>query len=326
MTFGPIVALVLTALAFGAADYARKGPRATFLTVNSIRGMSEQTVVVATAALGMTVIVIAGGIDLASGTALALSATVLAWCLRENYGTAISLAAAAGVGAVTGLINGALISLLRVVPFIITLGMMSIYLGAAKKLSGGTTVTPKTEQVPEWLSGLNLSQVESPWLIQPVLPHFPPAVWICAALAVALAAVLKYTVFGKHVFAIGSNEATARLCGVNVARTKIAVYMLAGLFVGVAGILQFTRLSSGDPTGGIGMELRIITAVVIGGGSLKGGRGSVAGTIAGAALMVVIYSGCNVLLIDNAWTDMLVGVILIAAAAVDEFRRRRAAD
>lgn len=322
---GPVLALVITAAAFGAADYAKKGERAGFLKVGNIRQLTEQTVVVATAALGMTVIIISGGIDLAAGTALALSATVLAWCLRESYGTATSLAAAIGIGGLAGLVNGTLVSVLRVVPFIVTLGTMSVYLGIAKLAANEATVQPRTDQIPDWLSNLVFSPPKL-WLVEPVLPNFSPSLWILLLLSVGLTMVLKYTVFGRHVFAVGSSEATARLCGVNVPQVKIAVYTLAGLFVGTAGVLQFTRLAGGDPTGGSGMELKIIAAVVIGGGSLNGGRGSVLGTLAGAGLMVVISSGCNFLAIRNAWQDVVIGAIIVAAVAFDEFRRRRMAD
>jgi ribose transport system permease protein len=320
---GPLLALVVVYLSFGAADQARRGEKATFLSVNNVRNMSEQTVVVATAALGMTIVIVSGGIDLSAGTALALSATTLAWCLRENYGPAAALAAALGIGGLAGLLNGVLISLLRVVPFIITLGTMTVFLGLAKLLSDGSTVQPRLEQVPAWLSDLVLSPFEPKWLVEPVLPNFSPAVWIVVALAAASAAMLKFTVFGRYVFAVGSNEPTARLCGINVPLVKIAVYTLAGLFLGAAGVLQFSRLSSGDPTSGTGLELKIIAAVVIGGGSLSGGRGSILGTVAGAALMVVISSGCNILAVSNAVQDIVIGAIIIAAVTLDQIRRRR---
>ena len=148
---------------------------------------------------------------------------------------------------------------------------------------------------------------------------------VVAAVAVLMAAMLKYTIFGRYIFAVGSNEATARLCGINIRLVKIGVYTLAGLFVGAAGILQFTRLTSGDPTGGVGLELKIIAAVVIGGGSLSGGRGSILGTIAGAAIMVVIASGCNILGISNSIQDIVIGAIIIAAVTLDQFRQRRLA-
>ena len=141
-----------------------------------------------------------------------------------------------------------------------------------------------------------------------------------------LALVLRYTVFSRHVFAIGSNELTARLCGINVRFNKIAVYTLAGFFVGIAGLYQFSRLQAGNPTSGIGMELRIIAAVVIGGGSLSGGRGSVLGSLTGAMIIFVIGSGCTQLGLSNPIQDVILGVIVVTAVAIDQLRQRRLTD
>jgi ribose/xylose/arabinose/galactoside ABC-type transport system permease subunit len=152
---------------------------------------------------------------------------------------------------------------------------------------------------------------------------FAPVVWLLLALAVVVAAMLKYTVFGRHVFAIGSNEATARLCGINVPATRIAVYTLAGLFVGMAGLLQFSRLTVGDPTSGTGKELPVIAAVVIGGGSLSGGRGSILGTLTGALIMQVISSGCVAIRQPNHVQEIIIGVIIVAAVTIDQVRQRR---
>ncbi|MGH7129491.1 MAG: ABC transporter permease, partial [Planctomycetaceae bacterium] len=213
---------------------------------------------------------------------------------------------------------GTLISALRVVPFIVTLGTMTMFLGAATLLGENTTVRPnKATQVPDWLDLFLSSRDQALWL------GLPLGVWLTLALAVALAAVLHFTVFGRYVFALGSNEATARLCGVNVAANKIAVYALGGLFFGIAGMYQFSHLSVGNPTSGLGMELEIIAAVVIGGGSLNGGRGSVAGTLAGAAIMAVISSGCTHLELSTSIQQIILGVIIIAAVAIDQVRQRR---
>jgi ribose transport system permease protein len=322
----PLSALIIVTLLFGWVDYQRSGDRAAFLTVVNARAIGVQTVVVGTAALGMLLIVIAGGIDLSAGSAIALCAVTLAWCLERGPGVGTALVAVLGVGALTGLLNGVLISMLRVVPFIITLGTMCIYLGIAKMAARETTIRPRLADIPEWLKGLVSLADEADWLVYPVVPNFAPGVWLFLALAAVLATVLHWTVFGRYVFAIGSNEATARLCGVNVRRMKIAVYTLAGLFVAVAGILQFARLRTGNPTSGRGMELDVIAAVVVGGASLSGGRGSVLGAIAGAVLMGVIDSGCTLLEIRDSFQDVALGAIIIAAVAFDEFRRRRMAD
>lgn len=278
----------------------------------------------AVAALGMTVIIIAGGIDLSAGTALALSATVLAWCLREGAAPALAIAAGIGTGALSGLINGSLIAGLRVIPFIVTLGTMRIYLGVAKLASSEMTIQVPLAQIPVWLSnhGLVTSQPKPAWLIPNVLPNFASGVWLAFALAAALALVLRYTIFGRYVFALGSNESTARLCGINVWLMKVAVYTLGGLFVGIAGLYQFSRLSVGNPTSGSGMELSIIAAVVIGGGSLNGGRGSVLGTLAGAAMTETIRSGCSQMGWGNPYQDIALGGIIIVAVTFDQIRQR----
>jgi ribose transport system permease protein len=323
-TLGPLLALLLIVALFAGLGQWKHGERSAFFTLRNLHAISVQASPVAVAALGMTVIIIAGGIDLSAGTALALSATVLAYALREGYSPALAILAGVGAGCVTGFINGALISGLRVVPFIITLGTMMAYVGIAKILASETTVRPALDQIPAWLTnaGLVTTRPKPLWLVQPVLPNFASGVWLAFALAAGLALVLRYTVFGRHVFAIGSNESTARLCGINVSWTKIAVYTLSGLFVGIAGIYQFARLSSGNPTSGIGMELRIIAAVVIGGGSLNGGRGSVLGTLAGAAMTETIRSGCTQMGWSNPIQDIIIGLIIVAAVAFDQLRQR----
>jgi ribose transport system permease protein len=315
---GPFLALAAVVLFFAAADTLRGGD--TFLSERNFRTMSVQTATVAVAALGMTVVIIAGGIDLSAGTAVALCATVLAWCLKRDYSSVGSVVLALGTGCLAGLINGVLISLLGVVPFIVTLGTMTVYLGVAKMIAEETTIRPdRVRQVPVWLQDLLSTRSEALWF------GLPLGVWLALALAIALAIVLRYSVFGRYVYALGSNEATARLCGINVTGNKVALYALSGLFVGVAGMYQFSRLSTGNPTSGVGLELRIIAAVVIGGGSLSGGRGTVTGTLTGAAIMAVIASGCTQLQLNNPVQDVILGVIIVAAVTLDQFRQRRLA-
>jgi ribose transport system permease protein len=242
----------------------------------------------------------------------------LAQALVSGYSPLVAIGICIAVGGLCGLINGVLICALRMVPFIVTLGTMTIYLGLAKYLAAETTIKPDGRIVPEWLRASASPRPPDPaWLVM------PSSGWITLLLAIALAVVLKYTVFGRHVFAVGSNESTARLCGINVPRTKIAIYTLAGLFVGVAGVFKFARLSIGDPTAGNGMELQIIAAVVIGGGSLSGGRGSVVGTLAGAAIMRVIAAGCTILSIDNPIQYIVVGLVIVTAVAIDAIRQHR---
>jgi ribose/xylose/arabinose/galactoside ABC-type transport system permease subunit len=313
---GPFVALALVVGIFTLADNLQEdGGR--FATLRNAQNVLVQSATVAVAALGMTMIIISGGIDLSAGTTMALCGTVLAWVLLQGQPPAVAIAAGIGTGCLAGCVNGALISLLRVVPFIVTLGTMTIYLGLAKLLSNSTMVRPDPHQVPEWMKGLLSPRPQHEWMI------FSAGVWMVLVLAAIVAAVLRYTIFGRHVFAVGSNESTARLCGIHVARTRLAVYTLAGFFVGVAGFFQFSRLSVGDPTSGTGKELAIIAAVVIGGGSLSGGRGSILGTLTGAVIMQVISSGCTALRQPNPIQEIIIGAIIVAAVTVDQLRQRR---
>jgi ribose/xylose/arabinose/galactoside ABC-type transport system permease subunit len=232
---------------------------------------------------------------------------------------ALSVVAIAGgllTGCLCGLVNGALISLLRLVPFIVTLGTMTAFQGIGRTISGETPVRAYGK-VPDLVASLQRPYPDPGWLM------VSPGVWILLVLAVLVALVLRYTVFGRHVFAIGSNEATARLCGINVIRTRILVYTLAGAFIGVAGLYQFTVLGGeGDPVSGLGLELKVIAAVVIGGGSLSGGRGSVLGTLSGACIITVIQHGCVLIGVPDHYQDILIGLIIIAAVTIDQLRTR----
>jgi ribose transport system permease protein len=320
---GPLVALGIVVFVFAAAD-AWQGGRGNFWSLGSLRLVAVQTVTIAVAALGMTMIIIAGGIDLSAGTALALSGTVCALVFKHDAGPWAALCAAVACGAACGALNGVLTSLLRLVPFIITLGTMTIFLGIGKSIAeDGGTVTPAMDSVPTWLETMVTQSPNSPWIAWPLLPNFAWGVWLACGLAVLVALILHRTLLGRYLYAIGSNEATARLCGIPVARVKVLVYALAGCLVGIAGIYQFARLSKGDATAGMGLELKIIAAVVIGGGSLSGGRGSVVGTLCGATIMSVIGHGCTALGLENQVEDILLGMIIVAAVYVDHLRQRR---
>jgi ribose/xylose/arabinose/galactoside ABC-type transport system permease subunit len=316
--FGPLLALMLVFFLFASMDAVLQGG-GRFLSLRNLQTMLVSSAPVVVAALGMTIVIIAGGIDLSAGTAIALCATVMAWVLKQGGPIELALSCSVLTGCVAGSINGAIIRALKVAPFIVTLGTMTAFLGIAKLVAEETTVRPPLASVPDWINGLAMPSPEPAWLL------VAPGVWIMLALAFGLSLVLRYTVFGRYVFALGSNEQTARLCGLNVPALKLAVYTLSGLFVGLAGIYQFAKLKVGNPTSGVGLELRIIAAVVIGGASLSGGRGTIMGTIAGALLMQTIASGCTQLGVSNPAQDIILGVIIVAAVAVDAFRQRRTA-
>jgi ribose transport system permease protein len=302
---GTLAGLLLVAAIFAVLV----GPH--FLSAGNLELMARQTAIVGMAALGMTMVIVAGGIDLSVGSIIALSTVVVALLLRQDVPP---LAAAAGgvvAASVCGLANGVLITALRVVPFIVTLGMMLVVRGAAK----GLAEERRIEAPATWLNDLLRSGGGSVVL--------PPGIWLLIALAFVVAAVLGYTRFGRQVFAIGSNERMARLCGVPVERRKIAVYTLAATFGGLAGLLQFSKLSVGDPTVAIGLELDIIAAVIIGGGSLLGGRGTAAGTLMGAAIMTIISIGCSQKGLPNWVQQIITGAIIVGAVALDRVRTTR---
>ena len=259
---GVLLGLVAVLATFGLLI----GPQ--FFAAANLELMARQTAIVCVAALGMTMVIVAGGIDLSVGSIVALSTVVTALLLRHDPSASGALIAALGAlaaGAVCGALNGVLITQLRVVPFIVTLGTMLLVRGAAKGLSGER----RLEAPASWLNDLlRTAQGGHGQLL-------PSGIWLTVALAVAVAATLQYTRFGRHLFALGSSERTARLCGVRITRTKIAVYTAAGALAAVAGLLTFSKLSVGDPTVANGLELDVIAAVIIGGGSLLGGRGSI---------------------------------------------------
>ncbi len=312
-------------------------PRVTLLDLQTV---AVHMVIVGITAMGMTFIIISGGIDLSVGSAIALASVTVAitlaggwqftfldrWHLgwlnpagpinafARTWPIPAALGVALGTGALCGLYNALLITVLRLPPFIATLGTLGFYRGMSKWISNSMPVTPPSAHgLDAWVRPVPLQE----WL--PVAP----GVFLMVGLAILLAAVLRYTILGRYTFAIGSNEATARLCGIRVPRLKICIYMLAGLLTGLAGLMQFARLTQGDPTVAVGVELDVIAAVVIGGGSLSGGQGSMLGTLAGAFLMAYLCNRCTVLGWSNFVQEMIVGHIIIIAVAVDQWRVRR---
>lgn len=305
---GPLLALLAVYLLF-----ALIGPE-SFRSGRNLETIARQTTLVGLAALGMTLVIISGGIDLSVGSAVALATVVIAVTLNQGAAPAAAALAAVATCVACGLVTGLLITRLRVVPFIVTLGMMLLVRGAAKGLSREQKVdAPET-----WLNELLASLPdERRWQL------VPPGVWLLAAMAVLTAGLLRYTRLGRHTVAIGSNALTARLCGVPVERTQVVLYGLAGAFTGLAGVMQFSRLTVGDPTVAVGLELDVIAAVVIGGASLAGGEGSVLGSLVGALIMSVIRSGCAQMQMPNWVQEIITGAIIVAAVALDRWRHRR---
>ncbi len=325
-TIGPVLALLLVYMIFAVIAPA------SFRTSRNLEMIARQTTIVGIAALGATLVIIAGGIDLSVGSVVALSTVVTAWLLQRSgiSGTLTNMGCpwmlpwiaammGVGAGAFCGFVSGTLITRLRVLPFIVTLGMMLVVRGSAKGIGREQKIDVEPGLL-RWLEELLASvPKEQSWMLVPI------GVWILIILAILTAALLRYTRLGRHIFAIGSNEQTARLCGVAVENVKLSVYTLGGLFAGLAGLMQFSRLTVGDPTVAVGLELDVIAAVVIGGGSLSGGEGSVLGTMVGALIMTVIASGCTQMGMPNWVQEIITGAIIVIAVTLDRLRHRRTA-
>ncbi|HWA87429.1 MAG TPA: ABC transporter permease [Opitutus sp.] len=300
---GPLIGLVLVCALFASLRFA------TFVTWDNFAIVLQQTAVIGTAALGMTLVIIAGGIDLSVGSVIALGTVVIALLLQHGWSPLAAALAGIGASALCGAFSGLLITRLRLLPFVVTLGMMGALRGAAKGLAHEQPIYPDDT----WLNGLMRLGGRG---------TLPSGVWLMLALAVIVGVTLRHTRFGRHVFAVGSNELTARLCGVPVERVKILVYVLGTAFSGIAAVLQFGYLTGGDPTTAVGLELNIIAAVVIGGASLNGGEGGVIGTLVGAVIMSVVANGCTKLGLPNWVQEIVTGVIIVGAVSLDYLRNR----
>jgi ribose transport system permease protein len=278
----------------------------------NLKTLLTQSVIVGIGALGMTLVIVSGGIDLSVGSIIALSTVLMAQILRmyPEPGTGwpwLALGAAVGTGFLCGLFNGFLSARLRILPFIATLGSMLIFRGVAKWMAQEQTVTAPVS----WINSLMEVDPVPSWLL------LASGVWILLALGLVVGFMLRYTAFGRYAYAMGSNETAARYCGIPVVRQRLWIYGLGGAFAGMAGAMQFANLTLGDPTAAEGMELDIIAAVVIGGGSLRGGEGRTAGSLAGALLMTVLRNGCNMAGIPNYAQNIVVGAIIIGAMGLD---------
>ncbi|MBI5691834.1 MAG: ABC transporter permease [Verrucomicrobia bacterium] len=307
---GPFLGLLVVIVLFAIPTETRE----FFLTYHNFKIILTQTVIVAVGALGMTLIIVSGGIDLSAGSSIAFTSVVGALLIQKGWGPAPVLAAVVLAGGAIGLLNGAAIAALRLVPFIITLGTLGVARGAAKWLGDNQTVNYDTSPINQWMTTAD-----------PFSYALPAGVWVAVGLAVVTAVYLRRTVFGRHIFALGSNEATARLCGVPVTRLKIAIYALAGCYFGLAGLFQLARLRQGDPTVAVGLELDIIAAVIIGGASLSGGVGTVLGSMIGALIMAVLRNGSQQMGWPTYFQEIIIGLVIIGAVFVDRLRQGKRA-
>jgi ribose transport system permease protein len=282
-----------------------------FLTLDNIANIGRQSAVTAILALGQLIVILTAGIDLSVGATLALSAVVLAQlAIKMGVNSYLAMGACLGVGLMLGFTNGLLLTKLHLPhPFISTLGMMNVGRGLALIITGGFPISNFPDKTITYVGSQDIGQV-------------PVSVLLVLGLYLLGHFMLTRTTIGRRIYAVGGNPEAARLSGVNVAWTLVIVYAISGLMAGLGGLVQAGRVNSGPPNAAIGIELDTISAVIIGGASFFGGRGTVGGTIIGVLFIGVLRNGFNLLSVRGEWQILLIGIIIVAAVYVDVLRRR----
>jgi ribose/xylose/arabinose/galactoside ABC-type transport system permease subunit len=281
-----------------------------FLTRDNLLTLLRQVSFNAIMAAGVSVVIITAGIDLSIGSVWAFSSVVMAHlCVNAHWSWQQAAIVGLGVGLLCGLVNGVGVTLLRLPPFVATLGMMSIARGLAEVMTGGFQISGLPNAFQFWGQGDFLD--------------VPVPVWVAAAVIVITWALLRFTRIGRHLYAVGGNEAAAHLSGVPVRRVKLFAYAYCGLLASLAGLLATARLGSVRPSDALGYELDAIAASVIGGISLMGGQGSVLGTAIGATLIGVLRNGMVLLDVSAFWQKVVIGVVILIAVALDYLVWRR---
>ncbi|HEX3682563.1 MAG TPA: ABC transporter permease [Bryobacteraceae bacterium] len=280
-----------------------------FLTAINLASVARQTAVINIMALGMTLVIITGGIDLSVGSILAIAGLFGTMAIKDGYPIPIAIIIGIATGLLCGFLNGLMITQLRINAFIVTLGTLEAYRGLALVVSKGLPV----HEIPDSFSFLGDGN----------LLGIPFSLWLLALCALLMHFVLEHTKLGRYAFAIGSNSAAAYYAGVPIKFHLTAVYAIAGMLAGLAGMIEASRLMTGQPTAGQGYELQAIAAVVIGGGSLQGGEGSVMGTLIGAFIIGLLSNGSDLLGVNPYWQQVIIGAVIIVAVAFDELRKRK---
>lgn len=298
---GPFVALILVVIVVSLTTDR-------FLLPQNLSNVTLQVSVVALAAIGATLVILAGGIDLSPGSVLALTSCTLA-ILVKNWGWPVEVAipATLALGALLGLFNGVLSAYLRIPAFVTTLATLTIYRGMAFLITGGTpifSISPKLRPI-----------FYGSFLGVPLPMYYVLAAFVLAAL------FLRYTVPGRAIYAVGGNESAARFTGIKVNRTRLLTFVIAGLMAGAAGVLTTARLDSGSPNYGVGLELQAIAAAVIGGASLAGGSGNIIATLFGALIVAVVQNGLNLNAVPASWQQITLGTIILMAVGLDMWRK-----
>ena len=317
--FAPVIFLLVLMLIFALLE-----PR--FLHPINLFNVMRQISITGLIAIGMTFVILTAGIDLSVGSILALAGLVAASVAKgglsdrftvgaiqeaAGHGWPLALLAALGVGLACGFVQGLAITRLKVPPFVVTLGGLSAFRGAALLFAGGGPISGFSADYTWWGQGK----------VGPV----PVPVIIFLAFAVLAHVVLRYTRFGRHVYAVGGNPEAARLAGLNVGRITLSVYVIIGFFAGLAGFVLSARLNSAEAVAGIGYELTVIASVVIGGTSLFGGTGSVFGTVIGSILIGTLINGLVLMNVSTYIQQIIIGVIIVLAVAFDQFAKSRRA-
>jgi ribose transport system permease protein len=310
LTFGDVFGrdaggLIVLLILFGAMTLAST----EFLTGDNMANLARQVAIFGIIAVGQLLVILTAGIDLSVGSVLGLTGCVTAELLVHGVGIPIAIAAGFGVGIAIGLFNGSLVAYGKMPPFIVTLGMLGIARGVVLVMTDASTIQPLPDSFGNIANGDFLG--------------VPNLLWMFLAVVIVTSFVLRRTVFGRYIYAIGSNPESARLSGVPVTRVLVAVYAIAGLLAAVGGVLFMSRLNAGIPTAGTGYELNAIAACVIGGASLFGAKGGAFGAAAGALIVATLNNGGNLLAVNAFYLQIIIGALILAAVAFDQWQSRR---
>jgi len=310
LTFGDVFGrdaggLIVLLILFGAMTLASD----EFLTSENMANLARQVAIFGIIAVGQLLVILTAGIDLSVGSVLGLSGCVTAQMMVDGTPVLLAIVIGLAVGVVLGLFNGSLVAYGKLPPFIVTLGMLGIARGMVLVYTDASTIQPLPESFSNIANGDFLG--------------LPNLLWIFMVVVVVTAFVLRRTVFGRYIYAVGSNPESARLSGVPVTRVLVSVYAIAGLLAAVGGVLFMSRLNAGIPTAGTGYELNAIAACVIGGASLFGAKGGAFGAAAGALIVATLNNGGNLLAVNAFYLQIIIGALILAAVAFDQWQARR---
>jgi ribose transport system permease protein len=312
LTFGDVFGrdaggLIVLLILFGGLTYFVHD----FMTGANMENLARQVAVYGIIAVGQLLVILTAGIDLSVGSVIGLTGCMTAELIVHGTGVPVAILAGLASGAAIGVFNGVLVAHGKLPPFIVTLGMLGIARGLVLVLTNAKSVGP----LPD--SFANIANGSDRWL------HLPNLLWLLIVVVVVTAFVLRRTVFGRYIYAVGSNPESARLAGVPVTRVLVSVYAIAGLLAAVGGVLLASRLSAGIPTTGTGYELNAIAACVIGGASLFGAKGGAFGAVAGALIVGTLQNGGNLQNFDPFYLQIVIGALILVAVAFDQFQARR---